>query len=508
MPGVAVATTSQLAADAAREVAELGGNAVDCGLAAALLTINTEPGVCALAGGGFVTVWPAGGDPVTIDGNVAVPGRGLPESQRGEAADCVELDYGGGISTMVGSGTVAVPGTLAAIERAWRRFGSVPWDAIFAPSVRAVRDGFPLSTACHYYLGYSGNPIYGRSSDGYGALHDDDVLKPAGSRIVVPHLADSLDLIAREGARAFYEGDLAKAIHQHCQDAGGLLNAEDLMRYEAIERDALMTSLNAWRIATNPPPAVGGVMLTAMLDAFSAEDFSVWDEASVGRLIEVQRACLDYRRNHLDYSDDVLSDAAEFLDTVAEGRLHTPSAATVHTSAVDSDGLGCALTASSGYGSGEMPVGTGLWLNNCVGELELNRRGFEAGPVGARLPSNMAPSVARSEDRVLAVGSPGADRITTALQQFLINALMADMPLEEAVRHPRVHVDTSGVTPKLALESGIPLPDTELPVREFGRLNMYFGGVGVAGHSRELGFAVAADPRREGGTLVLADDPA
>ncbi len=502
MPGVAVATTSQLAADAAREVAESGGNAVDCGLAAALLTINTEPGVCALAGGGFVTVWPAGGAPVTIDGNVSVPGHGLPESRRGQAADSVELDYGGGISTMVGSGTVAVPGTLAAIERAWRRFGSVPWEAIFAPSVRAAREGFPLSAACHYYLGYSGEPIYGRSKDGYGALHDGDDLKPAGSRILVPHLADSLEQIAREGARCFYEGDIAKAIDKHCQDGGGLLNAEDLKRYEAIERDALLTELGAWRIATNPPPAVGGVMLTAMLNAFAAEPFTRWDEATVARLIDVQRACLEYRRDHLDYSDDVPADAADFLGAVAEGRHHRPSASTVHTSAVDSDGLGCALTASSGYGSGEMPEGTGLWLNNCVGELELNRRGFEAGPVGARLPSNMAPSVARNEDRVLAVGSPGADRITTALQQFLINALMADMPLEDAVRHPRVHVDTSGATPKLAAESGVPLPATDLPVRDFGALNMYFGGVGVAGHSEALGFAVAADPRREGGTLV------
>lgn len=502
MTGVAVATTSQLAAEAAREVAELGGNAVDCGLAAALLTINTEPGVCALAGGAYVTVWPRGGKPVTIDGNVAVPGRGLPQSRRGAAADPVNLDYGGGVSTVVGAGTVAVPGTLAAIERAWRRFGSVPWHTIFAPSIRAAREGFPLSAACHYYLGYAGEPIFGRSADGYGALHDGDVLKPAGGRIVVPHLADSLEQIAREGASVFYQGDIAKAIGTHCQQAGGLLNEEDLRAYEAIERDALMTELGAWRIATNPPPAVGGVMLTAMLNAFSAEAFTGWDAASVDRLIRVQRACLDYRRKHLDYSDDVSGDALALLDMVAAGRLHRPSAATVHTSAVDSDGLGCALTASSGYGSGEMPAGTGLWLNNCVGELELNRRGFDAGPVGARLPSNMAPSVARNEDKVLAVGSPGADRITTALSQFLINALMAEMPLGEAVRHPRVHVDTSGREPKLAAEPGIPLPDVTLPVRTFDALNMYFGGVAVAGHSVELGFAVAADPRREGGTLV------
>ncbi|MDH3432591.1 MAG: gamma-glutamyltransferase, partial [Gammaproteobacteria bacterium] len=120
MTKVAVATTSQLAADGANEVARRGGNAVDCALAAALFTINTEPGVCALGGSAFVTVWEPGEDPVTIDGNVAIPGRGLPRAERGHAAPGVALDYGGGIRTLAGPGSVAVPGTLAAIDRAWQ----------------------------------------------------------------------------------------------------------------------------------------------------------------------------------------------------------------------------------------------------------------------------------------------------------------------------------------------------------------------------------------------------
>ncbi|MDH3907617.1 MAG: gamma-glutamyltransferase, partial [Gammaproteobacteria bacterium] len=119
MSRVAVATTSQLAADAALEVADAGGNAVDCALAAALLTINTEPGVCALAGSAFITIWRDGEDPVTVDGNVAVPGKGLSEDQRGHGAVEISLDYGGGIETLVGAGSVSVPGTLAAMEDAW-----------------------------------------------------------------------------------------------------------------------------------------------------------------------------------------------------------------------------------------------------------------------------------------------------------------------------------------------------------------------------------------------------
>ncbi|MDH3532275.1 MAG: gamma-glutamyltransferase, partial [Gammaproteobacteria bacterium] len=106
MTRVAVATTSQLAADAAGEVAARGGNAVDCALAAALMAMNTEPGVCALAGSAYITVWAPGHDPVTIDGNTAVPGRGRDAAGRGHGVSSVTLDYGGGITTLVGAGSV------------------------------------------------------------------------------------------------------------------------------------------------------------------------------------------------------------------------------------------------------------------------------------------------------------------------------------------------------------------------------------------------------------------
>ena len=149
-----------------------------------------------------------------------------------------------------------------------------------------------------------------------------------------------------------------------------------------------------------------------------------------------------------------------------------------------------------------MPAGTGLWLNNCLGEIELNRRGLDAGPVGSRLPSNMAPSVARREGAVLAVGSPGADRITTALQQFLINYLLFDMSLEDAIAHPRLHIDTSGKDPRLMAEAGLDLPDSDLALKLFPELVMYFGGVGAAVYDSASGLKSAADPRREGGTCI------
>lgn len=505
MSQIAVATTSQLAADAAEEVAAGGGNAVDCALAAALMTINTEPGVCALGGSAFVTIWRVNGDPVTIDGNVTVPGIDLAASERGGGSVSVTLDYGGGITTLVGPGSVAVPGTLAALEHAWKGYGRASWRAIFEPTIRACDEGFPLSAACRYYLGFSGKSIFDRSQDGFAALHHSDgTLLDAGDKVVIPHLADSLGAIAEDGARVFYAGDIAAAIASHCRNGDGMLTAADLRHYKAKDRTPLTTNIGDWSIASNPPPAVGGSVLTAMLLACADLPAKEWTRGALAQLVKSQRACLDFRKRNLDLAEDVSSEAARLVDAASSGRLLSrwASASTVHTSVVDDEGTGCAITASSGYGSGEMPDGTGLWLNNCLGEIELNRRGLDAGPPGSRLPSNMAPSVARRDGAVLAVGSPGADRITTALQQFLINYLQFEMPLRDAIAHPRVHVDTSGDSEKLMAEPGLDLPDIDMPVTVFPGLVMYFGGVAAAVHDTRSGFDAAADPRREGGIFV------
>lgn len=503
MPRVAVATSSVLAADAAREIAERGGNAVDCALAAALVTANTQPGVCALAGSMYVTVWRDGEPPVTIDGNVAVPGLGLSAPPRTDSAVAVDMDYGGGITTLVGSGSIAVPGTVAAVELAAQRFGALGFEPIWQPSIRATRDGFPLPAACHYYLEYAGRPIFGRSTAGYRALFNGDALRPAKSTIRLEGLADSLEAIARDGADLFYRGEIAQRIVDHIADAGGPLTLQDLNDYRAIERPALMCESAGWQVALNPPPAVGGAVLAAMIRAFGDQPIDTWQQAHVERLVETQSRVLDFRRNRLDLADDRSAAATELLQQSRELLATWASAATVHTSAVDDDGTGCAVTASAGYGSGEIPEGTGLWLNNCLGELELNRRGLRASPPGSRLPSNMAPTVARRDDAIISLGSPGADRITTALHQFMIHAFQRSLPIDAAISEPRLHVDMSGDTDRLMLEPGLTSGSPLSQVR-FETPGMYFGGVSAARWHPSDGFDAASDPRREGGVSLPA----
>ena len=501
---VAVATTSPTAANAAAEIAELGGNAVDCAIAAAMCAINTQPGVCALAGSAFVTIWPAGNAPVTIDGNVAVPGIGLSTANTPDV-ESATLEYGGGVTTLVGATSVAVPGALKAIGLAASRYGTVSWPDLLAPTIRVAREGFPFAEACHYYLGYAGDVIYGRSDDGYRALHDNaGRLRDVGTPIVVPHLADTLQQIADEGEQVLYRGDLGRRIVRHVQENGGSLTIEDLERYTPHVRDSLTVDIDGWRIATNPPPAIGGAGLAGMLQCFGTTPLGEWDDAALRRLIAAQEATMRFRREHLDRAADVESRVAEMLELARSGGLVSryASGATVHTSAVDNTGLACSITASSGYGSGEMPAGTGLWLNNCLGELELNRDGLDAAPAGRRLPSNMAPCCARSADKVLAMGSPGADRITTALHQFLVNFLQRGLDLADAVAHPRLHLMIDDDTSRIAVEPGLTLPDTGISVVQYDSLSMFFGGVGAALFERAGGFSVAADPRREGGVYV------
>jgi gamma-glutamyltranspeptidase/glutathione hydrolase len=501
---VALASSSALAAEAGGLIAEAGGNAVDAAIAAALVSMNTEPGVCSLGCGGYITLWPPGQAPVTLDGYVAVPGLGdrRPAAQR--KSEKIHMEYGGGVDTVVGPDSVGVPGGIAALAEASSSHGQLPWRTLFEPVLSITRTGFPLPLASYHYLEYSGTPIFGRSADGYRALHDDQgQLRKPGETIRVPHLADSLERIATLGSAEFYTGDLGRAMAGFVVANGGRLNEADLAAYRVIRRPSLTAKLSGWEIATNPPPAIGGAVLIAMLQLMSRKPVKRWNRESLAHLVAVQRAVLGYRRSQLDLSDDVQADAENLLRKSLQGDVAAilESGSTCHTSAVDSTGFACSITLSAGYGAGEMPAGTGIWLNNCLGELELNKRGLDPGPPGQRLPSNMAPSAARGDaGDVLAIGSPGADRITTALLQTLVNHLSMNMSLTDAIQHPRAHVEFIADDYRVAYEAGLDIASLEVPQREFGTLSMFFGGVGAAAWSTQGGLTAAADPRRSGGT--------
>ena len=397
-----------------------GGNAVDAALAAVLVASVTEPGVVSAAGGAYVTVAPSdAGAAVTVDGNVEMPGRGLPPERFGQGTRDITCGYGGGVTMTVGHGSVATPGALAGLDLAHSRYGRAPWAEVVAPAVETARGSFPMGSASHHYLQYTHESVFGADAESHAALHGSDGdLVGVGEPVFVAGLAETLQLIATEGARVFYEGELAIRLADDMAANGGLITLADLRAYRPVVRSALQLRTGPWQLSTNPAPAVGGVVLAALLTLLGDRPHSVWEGPDLAHLVEVQRAVLAQRAVRLDLAEDRAAEARALLASVDHGDLArmSTSANTVHVSVVDGDGGACAITCSAGYGSGVMAPGTGLWLNNCLGVQELNRQGLHMAKPGERLVSNMALTVGRTSDgAVLAIGSPGADRITTAV---------------------------------------------------------------------------------------------
>ena len=503
---VGVAASTGLGAEAGEAAIAKGGNAVDAAVATLLLSLTTEPGIVSLASGGFLTLWVPGRGPLVIDGGAEMPGRNAPAARFGEGLMEVELAYGGGMLTRVGFGSVAVPGILGALETAVRDYGRLPWAELMAPAIAWTRRGFPLSRASRTYLELCHEGIFGWDPESFRALHDArGELKRAGDPVHVEHLADSLQAIADEGTEAFYKGELGQQIADHVTENGGLLGRRDLCAYEVRELRPLRERVVGWTVATPPPPSVGGVCLAAMLHLLANRDGSVGTPGEDMLMAHVQRTVLAFRAQHLDPALEFGEASRRLLALADSGdlRVGLASPSTIHASAVDSSGLACSITASAGYGSGVMPPGTGIWLNNCLGELELNRPGFHRWRPGQRLPSNMAPTVAEGPDgRVLAIGSPGADRITTAILQTLAHLLHDGLSLEDAIASPRLHVEAFESGWRIAAEPGLDLGAAAIPVRFFDEPHMFFGGVSAVLHHADGRFEVAADPRRSGSTAL------
>ncbi len=497
---VMIAAGSQMAADAGAEVAASGGNAVDAAIAAMLVSMATEPGIVGPGAGGFLTIWPPGEAPVVIDGNIEMPGRGLAASRFGRGAELVHLDYGGGVSTYVGYGSVGTPGGIAGLEMASQSFGSLTWSALLAPAISAVEAGFPLPTAAAEYLDSARLKVYGWDPASRAALHNADG-RPIGAHepVHLPALAESLRVLSRGGAAEMYTGSIAAQIVAAMESGDGIVTAADLAAYEPIARVPITVQHGPWRVATNPAPAVGGAVLGALI-LLAPQDSVPFSGEWVDAYARVQADVLQFRACRMGVDDDRLTAAADLLAAASAGdrRMLHGSSSTTHTSAVDASGLACAVTMSAGYGSGAMPAG--IWLNNSLGEVELVGEGIHALAPGTRLISNMAPTVARHADgSVLVIGSPGADRITTSIASTLLRYTDQGLGLQASVDAPRMHIEVNGDV-AASVEPGIE-PAGFLLLR-YPEHAMYFGGVQAVSWHPDRGFEGAADPRRTGGVAL------
>ncbi|MGI9318614.1 MAG: gamma-glutamyltransferase [bacterium] len=503
MTRLVIAAGTRITAEAGAQIAKQGGNAVDAAIAAAIVSMCTDIGIMSPGGGAFITVWPEDAEPVVIDGYAEMPGRGREQKSPMPATHQVTFDYGGETHQRVGYGTIATPGAFAGLALASQQYGRLPWAQLLEPAIEWVERGFPLTGAAAEYLLFTHEAIYSWHPESFQILHHADGSPLQQHDIVkIPYLANTLEAIAQDH-NTLYEGELGYYIAESLRNSGSLLSFQDLKAYRALPRPPTKARIGDWDVATNPPPAVGGACLAAMLLLLDRLGSGENIEEDVRHMVSAQRAVLGYRADHLDGSHQNLPQEVDRLlsmaDSVDPALLTAPS--TSHVSAIDSDQLACAITSSAGYGSGAMVEGTGFWLNNSLGELDLHTKGLNNLVPGTRLASNMAPTIARrkSDGAVIAIGSPGASRITTAIAQVLVNFSHKGMDLPNAVNHPRLHVELAAKTKTIAFEPGLPVTAMlDMLPRAFSKPSMYFGGVQAVMWSPKEGALGVADARRGG----------
>ncbi|WP_169977698.1 gamma-glutamyltransferase [Tautonia rosea] len=512
MPGptrAVIASDSPTTAEAGARIAEEGGNAADIAVGAALVATMTEALMCSLSGSGFAMVAMEGKDAELIDGAHTVPGLDPTMSRSGEGLDVVDylLPYGSGIAIKIGRGTVAVPGVPAMLETLWKRHGRLPWADLVAPSIELARSGWPASKTMSDYLARVGPGSYVRQDDCLWTYFPDGRNPAApGSPFRLPGMEGTMEAIARDGARAVYEGEIAEAIVKEMRDHGGLISRKDLESYRAEVRRPLRLRSRGWTLELNPPPSIGGAALGVLigwLDRAWPGETTHGERALV--IARAQRTLLELRADVMESGDFDEAMARSLLEETGLlpwlPRLSSPG--TTQLSVATGDGSLVSIAMSNGYDAGINIPGTGITCNNALGEPELNPGGFLALPPGSRIVSNMAPTVALADDgRRLAFGTPGASRITTALAQTWAWLAFEGLDPGDAVAAPRLHVEPAaeGGRPIARSEPGF---DTSLlepffEVRAYDHPDMYFGGVKLVMAGADGSLMGRADLRREG----------
>jgi gamma-glutamyltranspeptidase / glutathione hydrolase len=491
--GVIAAGHAETAA-AGAGILRTGGNAVDAAVAAMLASFAAEPLLTGPGAGGYMLVVGPGGERELLDFFVEAPGRGADAARRGSLQP-VEVSFGDALQVFhYGPASCGVYGTVAGACAASQRFGTAPLEELAAPAVRLAREGVQVTRQQAYIFELLAGIIVATPearalyAPGGRPARPGDVLRN-------PELADSLERLAREGVAPFYSGDLGAAVADWLSERGGLVTRQDLAAYEAIERSPVTVRYRGHEVLTNPPPSAGGILIAYALALLEREPLA----GSAPSLEAIVAAMERAQRER----------TPEFLDGLAspgfERRfLASRLGSTTHISVLDVDGWACSVTCSNGEGSAVVVPGTGIHVNNMLGEEDLNPAGFHRHPTGRRLPSMMAPTVVlRDGEPHVVLGSAGSNRIRSAILQTVVNVVDQGMSAGPAVEAPRVHWEDGVVFAEPGLDLAA-LERAGYPVTRFRARNMFFGGVQAAERDAGSGsFSGAADPRRGGAATIV-----
>ncbi len=468
------------------EILRRGGNAVDAAVAVGFALAVTYPRAGNIGGGGFMVIHLAKGNRQhAIDYRETAPAATTKTTyldDRGEADPKKSRELG----TAVG-----VPGTVAGLALAHAKYGSGRFTLadLIRPSAALARDGIPVETDVADSLHFAAARFARWPASAKIFLRPDGKPLREGDRLVQRDLADTLEAIARSGPRAFYEGEIAGRIASAVRDAGGLMTADDLKSYRAVERDVVRGTYRGFDVVSMPPPSSGGVLLIAMLNMLEAYKLRPGDPDTLHLMIETMKRAYADRALFLGDPDAVKVPVAGLISkryaralrrTIDPNRASPPgvtnpvaptrfeSENTTHYSVVDRFGnaVSNTYTLNLSYGVGLVAEGTGVLLNNelddfaakpgapnafgLVGFDEANAPGPNKRPL-----SSMTPTILlRKGKPVLVTGSPGGSRIITAVLQVVTNTIDLRMPVDRATQAPRIH--HQWLPDEVTAEPGVP----------------------------------------------------
>jgi gamma-glutamyltranspeptidase/glutathione hydrolase len=494
---------------------EEGGNAFDAALGAMCAACVCEPMLASLGGGGFLLAQTAAGDAKVFDFFTQVP-----SAAKGEL-DFYPIQADFGTTTQefhIGMGSIAVPGVVAGLFAVNGALCRLPLEKIIEPAVYLAREGVRINRLQHYINDIL-KAIIDASPEAKAfatPMFAPGRLAEIGEYISNPDLADTFDALAAHGPRWFYEGEPAELLVRDCEQKGGLISAADMRSYEVILRRPVTVESHGASISVNSPPSPGGCLTAfalSLLDTAPQEPDRWSDPQHALALARVMQAASLVRKQHgLETGlDDATAASILSQESLASWRktLRTGgvvSRGTTQISVADADGNLASLTLSNGEGSAYVLPGSGIMLNNMLGEEDLNPGGFHRMPPGTRLASMMTPTIARLPDGgQVALGSGGSNRIRSAILQVLVNMLKFNMSLEQAVNTPRLHLEGK----HLNVESGfsaraLEVLEAEWPgVEQWPDSNLFFGGVHAVERLSNGQFRAAGDPRR-GGAVAIA----
>lgn len=483
-----VASEQELATQVGVEILQQGGNAVDAAVAVGFALAVVLPNAGNIGGGGFMVLHDGkSGESFSVDFREMAPSKASRDMYLDEQGNVVD---GKSLYTHF---AVGVPGTVAGMEYALKKWGTLPLEKVMAPAIKLAEEGFIVSNTLATTL-QAETKTLGKWESSKKIFFKNDRPLMAGERLVQTDLANSLRQIAQQGAKAFYEGEIAQKIVAEMEKHNGLITLEDMKSYQSVERKPIVGEYRGYKIVTMPPPSSGGIHLVQILNML--ENYSLANSGSnsaetIHYLAETMKLAYADRAEYLgdpdfvkipvtgltskDYAKELIKtidpDKARPAAEIKPGKPQPyESDQTTHYSVMDKYGNAVAVTytLNMNFGSGIVAEGTGILLNNEMDDFSVkpgvaNAFGLIGGDANAvegkkRPLSSMTPTLVLKNDKPwLVTGSPGGARIITTVLQSILNTIDHGMNPAEAIVTPRVH--HQWLPDELRVEEGLS-PDT------------------------------------------------